>query len=193
MMKHNQNRLRSHKSQLGIGIVEVLVALVVVSLGVLGMASLQLTGMQQSTGGYNRAKALLYAENMATRMRTNRPAIDGNNGYLFDGFESTGLNCATKPTPYCQASDAGDADSCSIAELAAFDLFSIACGDWGAGEANSGVIGSLPNGQMTIDCDDSPCTPTSTYTLNVAWSENQRLTTDLDDTVVRRVQMRMRP
>jgi len=33
------------KRQQGVGIVEVLVALVVVSLGVLGMASLQLTGM----------------------------------------------------------------------------------------------------------------------------------------------------
>ena len=49
------------KHQRGVGIIEVLVALVVVSLGVLGMANLQLTGIKHSNSGYNRAKALMVA------------------------------------------------------------------------------------------------------------------------------------
>ncbi len=178
------------KTQRGVGIVEVLVALVVVSLGVLGMASLQLTGMQHSTGSYNRSKALLYAENMATRMRTNRAAIDA---FLFDNFDSSGGSCAARPAPYCQASSSGPAQACDAAELAAFDTFSISCGDWGNGGAEDGVVGSLPNGQLTINCDADPCLPSSTYTINVSWTEGQRVTSDMNDTVTRRVQMRMRP
>jgi len=176
--------------QSGVGIVEVLVALVVVSLGVLGMASLQLTGMQHSSGGYSRSKALLYAENMATRMRTNRPAIDAR---LFDGFDSQTNGCGTRPVPYCQASVAGVAESCTPAELADFDMFTVSCGAWGTAEAEDGVNGSLPNGQLTIDCDADPCLATSTYTINVSWTEGQRMTSDMNDTITRRVQMRMRP
>jgi len=60
----------------GVGILEILVALVVVSIGVLGVAGLQLTGMKHSAGGYNRFKATLFAENLAARMRTNTLAVD---------------------------------------------------------------------------------------------------------------------
>ena len=177
--------------QQGVGIVEVLVALVVVSLGVLGMASLQLTGMQHSNGGYNRSKALLYAENMATRMRTNRTAVRG--ATLFANFDSTVNGCAARPAPYCQASAAGAAERCDAAELAAFDLFTVSCGDWGPSGAEDGVAGSLPNGQLTINCDSTPCEATSNYTINVSWTEGQRVTSDMNDTITRRVQMRMKP
>ena len=53
----------------GLGLIEVLIALVIVSFGVLGMAGLQLTGMKHSAGGLERSKALLFAENIAARMR----------------------------------------------------------------------------------------------------------------------------
>lgn len=189
-MKPRFVKVAARPHQNGVGVVEVLVALVVVSLGVLGMASLQLTGMQQSTGAYNRAKALLYAETMATRMRTNRPAIDS---FLFDGFNSDVVDCSVAPAPYCQAATTGAAQSCTAAELAAFDLANVACGDWGGGGADDGVVGSLPNGQMVVTCDGAPCTGASTYTINVSWTEGQRTTSDMTDTVTRRVQLRMLP
>ena len=176
--------------QRGVGIVEVLVALVVVSLGVLGMASLQLTGMQHSNGGYNRSKALLFAEDMATRMRTNRVAV-GNDGFL--SFDSSTNGCGARPTPYCQASVSGAAERCDSNELAEFDKFIVSCGDWGPGGADSGVIGSLPNGQLTIVCDTPGSCATSNHTINVSWTEGQRVTSDMNDTITRRVQMKMKP
>jgi len=177
--------------QQGVGIVEVLVALVVVSLGVLGMASLQLTGMQHSSGGYNRSKALLYAEDIATRMRTNRTAIDGATS--FASYDSGEEGCAARPSPYCQASVAGAAERCDATELAEFDLFTVACGDWGPNGAEDGVIGSLPNGQLTVECDATDCIATSNYKINVSWTEGQRVTSDMNDTITRRVQMKMKP
>lgn len=187
---HPLNRqFRLGKRQRGIGIIEVLVALLVVSIGVLGVAGLQLTGLQHSAGSFNRAKALLLAENMATRMRSNSEAVEQG---LFP-FDSAGFSCAARPAPYCQASAAGAADSCSYEELAEFDKFIVACGDWGGGNSMQGVIDALPNGQMSIVCDENPCVPNSTYTVNVNWTEGQRVTSDRDDTIVRRVQVRMRP
>lgn len=176
--------------QNGLGIIEVLVALVVVSLGVLGMASLQLTGMQHSTGGLNRSKALLYAENMAARMRVNR---DGAQLNAYQNFDSASAVCGTRPTPYCQAYAGNGAEKCNESELAQFDFHSVSCGDWGTAGAESGVLGELPNGAMTVACDDATCTPTSTHTITVSWVEGQITTTDRDDVVTRRVQIRLRP
>ena len=175
--------------QTGLGIIEVLVALVIVSFGVLGMAGLQLTGMKHSTNGFNRSKALMLTENLATRMRINRT------GVLAGHYIGTrdGTSCATRPVPYCQAFAGTDAQSCTVEQLAQFDLFSVACGDWGTGGANAGVAGMLPPGaQLDVTCNEAVCTPTSTYTLSVSWTENENASSD-EDPVTRRVQMRLRP
>lgn len=188
---HNLNRqYRVINRQRGIGIIEVLVALLVVSIGVLGVAGLQLAGLQNSAGSFNRAKALLLAENMATQMRNNPEAI-ANGG--FNSFDSSNVSCATRPVPYCQASATGAGDYCTPAELASFDSALVACGDWGGTNSRQGVNGSLPNGQISIQCDTAPCDADSTYTVSVSWTEGQHVTSDRDDTVTRSVQVKMRP
>ncbi len=176
-------------AQHGLGIIEVLVAVVVVSFGVLGMASLQLTGMKHSTSGYSRSKALLLAENMTTRMRINSPAVVA---MQYAGFDSAAMDCNTKPAPYCQATYGGTASEiCSSTELVAFDLFSVSCGDWGSAGAEEGAIGSLPNGKLEIECADAPCTATSAYIVSVTWVEGGETSAVADDN--RRVQVRLRP
>ena len=184
-------------AQRGLGLIEVLVALVVVSLGVLGMAGLQLTGMKHSTGGFNRSKALLVAENMATRMRINGAGVAAG---AYDGFDSATLagSCAAKPVPYCQASVATGgnvvaAQSCTTGQLAAFDRWSIACGDWGVGTqgGGEGVTSSLPEGRLRIGCDvPGAC---ATYTVTVQWREGSVASDKADASDTKRVQLRLRP
>ncbi len=180
------------KQQRGVGIIEVLVALVVVSLGVLGMANLQLKGIKHSNSGYNRSKALMVAESITSRMRANRAGVlAGNyNNYSFTSAQNT---CSVRPDPYCQTLGTTAAQSCSVAELAAYDLFSASCGNWGATEsANGGVQDYLPlGGTLDVNCDDATCTATSTYTVAVTWPESQNASNDADAT--RRVQIRFRP
>ena len=178
-------------AQRGLGIIEVLVALVVVSFGVLGMASLQLTGMKHSSSGFQRSKALLFAENMATRMRINAAGIDA---FDYSAFDSNTTACNVQPVPYCQATVGGGVvPSCTASELAAFDLFSVSCGDWGSSGADKGVIGDLPTGRLQVGCDDTPCTATSTYTITVSWIENRTTSRTADSTDTKRVQVRLRP
>lgn len=178
---------RAHRrTQRGLGIIEVLVALVVVSFGVLGMAGLQLTGMKHSTSGYNRSKALLLAENMATRIRINQPAVAAAS---YAGVDSDNVDCATPPVPYCQKKLTTDAAVCTTAELAVFDIYSVSCGDLGT-TAEYGVKGMLPSGKLTVLCNDAPCAATSSYTVTVTWNESASRS---DDQETRRVQMRLRP
>jgi len=178
--------------QSGIGIIEVLVALIVVSFGVLGMAGLQLTGMKHSTNSFNRSKALMLTENMATRMRINNTGVITQAYAGFDSSADAGF-CNIKPTPYCQASKGIAAQQCDVDELAEFDLYSVACGDWGTAGSNAGVQGLLPQGsKLEIICDDAVCVDTSTYTLRVSWPEGETATSE-EAAVVRQVQMRLRP
>lgn len=178
--------------QAGVGLIEVLVALVVVSFGVLGMAGLQLTGMKHSTNSFNRSKALMLTENMATRMRLNpQGVLDGD----YNNFDSqaNAAFCNAKPAPYCQASKGAVAQHCSVAELAVFDKFSVACGDWGPGGANAGVHGMLPQGsRLQVLCDDAACAADTSYTLTVSWPERKNSSSE-DAPVTRSVQMRLRP
>ncbi len=184
--------MRPGNRQQGLGLIEVLVALVVVSFGVLGMAGLQLTGMKHSTNGFNRSKALILTENMATRMRINTTGVLNGSYTGFDSSDDANL-CQVKPVPYCQAYKNVDAQSCSVDELAKFDLFSVACGDWGPDGANAGVKGMLPEGsKLEVVCDDSPCVVTSTYTLSVSWPEGRTATSE-EAAVSKQIQMRLRP
>ncbi len=185
-------RYQRRSRQNGIGIIEVLVALVVVSFGVLGIAGLQLTGMKHSTNGFNRSKALMLTENMATRMRINRAGVLNQS---YSGFDSSSdaNYCNTKPTPYCQASENVAAQACSVDELAEFDKFSVACGDWGPSGANGGVKGMLPPGaKLEIVCNDATCSDTSTYTLSVSWPEAKTASSE-EDSETSQVQVRLRP
>lgn len=55
----------------GLSLIEVLVAIVVLSVGLLAMAGLQLTGLRASQGAGLRAQAATLASDMAERMRAN--------------------------------------------------------------------------------------------------------------------------
>jgi len=176
--------------QSGVGIIEVLIALVVVSLGVLGMASLQLTGMKHSSSGYNRSMAVLFAENMASRMRSNPAGISDAN---YAALDSATLNCATKPAPFCQATVNSAAQTCNAAEMATFDFYSIACGTITAdGTPKDGIADLLNGGRLAVECDGAPCVENSGYTITINWSEGRTTTKD-EEVDTKRVQVRFNP
>jgi type IV pilus assembly protein PilV len=62
----------SRARQAGLSLVEVLVTLVLVSVGLLGIAGLQLTSVQNSNSSTQRFQATLLAEEVLERMRANR-------------------------------------------------------------------------------------------------------------------------
>jgi type IV pilus assembly protein PilV len=73
-----------HRQQ-GVTLVEAMIALLVISIGLLGIASLQLTAMNQNASSLNHSQAVWYAYNMSDRIRAN---IDEFNNY--DGINTSG-------------------------------------------------------------------------------------------------------
>jgi type IV pilus assembly protein PilV len=61
----------------------VLVAIVVLSVGLLGMALLQVTSVQSYYSAYYRSQVTILASDLADRMRANRSAALGSD-YVFD-------------------------------------------------------------------------------------------------------------
>ncbi len=67
-------RALASRRQLGISMIEVLVAIVVLSIGALGVAGMQASGMRSNHSSFYRASAAELAHDMADRMRVNRSA-----------------------------------------------------------------------------------------------------------------------
>lgn len=63
-----------HRRQAGISLLEVLVAILILSLGLLGLGSLQATGLRMNHSAYLRSLAAQSAQDMADRLRANRGA-----------------------------------------------------------------------------------------------------------------------
>ena len=65
--------------QKGISLLEVLIALVVLSIGLLGLAQLQVTGIKQNQDAWLRSQATNLTYDMLDRLRVNRNAARGGN------------------------------------------------------------------------------------------------------------------
>jgi type IV pilus assembly protein PilV len=74
--------------QRGMTLIEILVAVVVLSIGLLGLAGLQLKGMQVNQGSVYRWQAAMLAEDIVDRMRADRAGAQAN-GYTLATFGAT--------------------------------------------------------------------------------------------------------
>lgn len=131
----------------GFTLVEVLVAIVILAVGVLGVVNLQLLGIFANRAGDQRAQATFIANGILDRVRVNRAAA------LAGEYDLTEV-AATPTDPGCL----GAAASCTPAETAASDLA------WWRGAIDA----QLSAGRGAIQVDD-PAGPAPTVTIVVSW------------------------
>ena len=65
-----------HRRQQGVSLIESMIALLVISIGLLGIAALQITSMKQNASAMNNSKAVWIGYNMADRIRSNFGQFD---------------------------------------------------------------------------------------------------------------------
>ena len=95
----------------GFTIIEVLITMVILSIGVLGLGLLQLTAMQNTQGGYLRSQAAILAYDIIDSMRANIPAVSaGNYGLAFTAATPAAVDCY------------GLAANCTTLQMASSDL-----------------------------------------------------------------------
>ncbi len=70
----------SYGRQLGMTLLEVLIALMVLSVGILGIASLQMVSLQSTTNSNFNTHAMMLTDDLIERIRGNREAILDNQG-----------------------------------------------------------------------------------------------------------------
>lgn len=80
------------KTQLGFTLIEVLVALILFAIGMLGLAKLQLEAHQNSRYSTQRTEITTAASNLIERMRANLPAVNADK-YVYSS-QSDGLPAA---------------------------------------------------------------------------------------------------
>ena len=102
------SRIAKRNGMIGFTMVEVLVALLVLSIGLLGLAALQGTGLRFSHQSYQRTQATILIYDIIDRMRANP-----------QGLVNYPLDITTAPP--ASAKDCVT-NSCSAAELANYDL-----------------------------------------------------------------------
>lgn len=135
----------TRKMQSGISMVEVLVAIVVLSFGLLGLAGLQVDGLRSNHDAYMRSQATLLAYDMLDRMRANLQGVE--NGFYDDLF-------ATTPTdPGCIST------GCTIQEITQHDAF-----EW-----NTTLSEMLPAGQGKVTGSGTG----SIFSITVMWDERR--------------------
>lgn len=77
-MPMNPERLIHRDAQKGLSMVEVLVAVVILAIGLLGIASTQLVALEQTNLSQKRTVATMVVSEMAARVRANNGEIPGS-------------------------------------------------------------------------------------------------------------------
>jgi type IV pilus assembly protein PilV len=95
-----RRRMRSRNG--GFSLIEVLVAIVVLSFGLLGMVGLQAASLQANRDARLQSTAILQARDLAEAMRGNKAvAISGTNPYLGDFQSVAGAPLVPTVASYC--------------------------------------------------------------------------------------------
>ena len=97
------------RSQSGFTLLEILIAIVIFSIGLLGIAGLQVAGMRFTHGSQLRSIAVAQAESMADLMRANEFGVQA-------GFYNVKTAMPTNANPDCAAT------VCTAQERATYDL-----------------------------------------------------------------------
>lgn len=134
------------RHQSGFTLIEVMIALVIFSIGLLGLAGLQASGMKSNTTSMFRTFAIEQANDMGERIRTN---WEGANNGDYDSITTT---LPSNP-PDCIN------NQCSAAQLAVFDDY-----EW-----NTFNNKLLPSGRGTVQRKGT----TKIYTVTIMWDEDR--------------------
>ena len=135
---------KTMKKNAGFTLIEILIAMLVLAVGLLGLAGMQATSLKNNQSAYNRSRATQLAYDLADRMRAN---VIGKASYtaILPSSAAEQKVCSSVTT------------ICTFVDMAQNDLF-----EW-----NSSLISSLPSGIGTISVLGD------IYTIRITWDDDQ--------------------
>jgi len=197
-----RNKKRTIQKQHGLTLLEILITLVVVSVGLLGIAGLQIAGLKGTRNSALRTQATVLASDIAERMRANMVAVDDNR--FFAVTSEVGVDCTSLPVKFCEDYYDGTnmvaAASCTPEEMANYDINIWICGEVSGDTRVGGVKNLLLNSNATIACvdtnppsgaDSDICTNRSPHRITINWNEFK--TTDKTNNLNESLSMTIQP
>jgi type IV pilus assembly protein PilV len=139
---------RSYK---GVSLIEVMIALFVLSIGLLGHSKIQALGVRASVDANLRTQATYLLNEMMERLRANRPAADSE---YYASIDYAAIDCNVAPAKVCSEGIASAAEECTANEVADEDSIYWFCG----------VLDTLPAGSVGVTVD------AGVYSIQVGWN-----------------------
>ena len=149
------------QNQAGFSLLEVLIALLILSIGLLGLAALQTTGLRSNQMASMRTTATQLAYDITDRMRANPEAVADTAN---KPYETANTDAAPTIVTNCNSAD------CTTAQLATFDL-----AQWKTTltSAQNGLPGGLGEIVQTAG-------PPLVHTIIVRWDQDRTGATGLN-------------
>ncbi len=145
-IRHLNNSFRNHIH--GFSMIEVLVTLMVLSIGLLGLAAMQTSSIQNTHGAYLRTQATHLAYDILDRMRANMTGVNDGDYNNINANES--VNNYTDPNCFTAG--------CTSLQMTATD----------AAQWEIDLATQLPAGQGTVVVDPAG---NNVFTITVTWGD----------------------
>ena len=156
-MNIKNNKMKKNN---GFTLVEVLITVLIMAVGLLGLAGLQTTALRNNLSAEQRGQAIQLAYDMADRIRSNITDASLYSASKYKTGPAADFGCDISTAP------------CSPANLAQTDLF-----QWNNAISTS-ASGALPGGVGIIDVSGS------VFTVTIQWDDNRDGITNASDASV---------
>lgn len=150
----------AHRSS-GFGLIEVMVALLVISVGLLGIAGMQALGVKQSNQSRLRALAAFEAASMVNQMRANPGFWHSSANFSADPNAPTTYTVDAQGTLTGITATDCAANVCTPPQMAGWQVQ-----QWGGG------LAALPGGGGTVECS-AAVGAVPTCLITVSWTESE--------------------
>ena len=165
----------NRRKQIGVGLIEVLVALLILAVGVLGFVALQYRAIEAASEGESRIQAINLARDIAEKVRVNREQIGNYATAISENTITLNPNCLNE---FCSASEKAvfDASQANLsAQRMGMTVNMLICPGvenrrqciyvaWGD---TSATAADATNNEDVVDCTSVEGTYTSTSTCVV--------------------------
>jgi type IV pilus assembly protein PilV len=161
----------------GFSLIEVMIAMIIICVGMLGIAKLEAVVLSSTGSSRLRALVALQAESLADAMHADRDFWDGTSG---DWTSTVGVSITvTNGTASLSATNSAHLSSalstpptcttaCIPANLAGYDLT-----QWASGSSSIGGLAQLlKNSTSSISCLAATATNPASCTVTINWNEN---------------------
>lgn len=165
------------KTQSGISLIEVMVAVMILGFGLLGLAALQPKMLVMAQSSHYRGIATDLAADLADRIRANRTPFFGSND---DGTVQADLPLPADFSACVQATNKDDPPTCVGAATGRNAYLR----DSEMQEWNTALRRQLPNASYTLASESVANNAFYRYTLTITWLDDRYTSTDATFTTV---------